>query len=198
MATAAEIRQGMIDRGIAPHIADAFILNFQDESGLNPSITEAVPNVHGTRGRGLYQLTGPRRDAYEARYGDAYDVDSQLDWMMHELQGPEARAAERIFSAPDTGSAAAAIVTHFLRPAAQHRDSRVARYTGGAMPSYGEAPQGRAGTRGPNALAQQPRQPDMNALAMMEMLRPPELQSNALNVADFLQPVGMNQMVRTF
>lgn len=49
-----------------------------------------------------------------------------------------------------------------------------------------------------NALATPPEDPALNALALMEMLRPPELQSNALNVADFLQPVSMNQMVRTF
>lgn len=133
-AEASAIRAGLIQRGMPEHIADAFILNFKDESGLNPSITEAAPNVHGTRGRGLYQLTGDRREAYEAKFGDRYDIDSQLDWLMYELNGPEARAGQAIFAAPDTGQAAAAIVSKFLRPAEKHRIARVARYTGSAYP----------------------------------------------------------------
>ncbi len=45
----------------------AFVMNFKDESGLDPGINEANPIVPGSRGGyGLYQLTGPRRKAYEA------------------------------------------------------------------------------------------------------------------------------------
>jgi hypothetical protein len=138
------IRTGLLSRGMAPHIADAFIMNFKDESGLNPGINEIAPTVPGSRGGfGLYQLTGPRRVAYEQfakeRGANPADVDAQLDFMMMELQGPESRAAKSIFAAPDTGSAAAAIVTNFLRPAEQHRNSRVAKYQGGGQQSQ---PQG--------------------------------------------------------
>jgi hypothetical protein len=138
------IRTGLLSRGMAPHIADAFIMNFKDESGLNPGINEIAPTVPGSRGGfGLYQLTGPRRVAYEQfakeRGANPADVDAQLDFMMMELQGPESRAAKSIFAAPDTGSAAAAIVTNFLRPAEQHRNSRVAKYQGGGPQSQ---PQG--------------------------------------------------------
>lgn len=131
------IRQGLISRGLPEHVADAFLMNMQDESGLNPGINEAAPTVPGSRGGyGLYQLTGPRRVAYE-QYAqqmgvDPSNVDAQLDFMMSELQGPEARAYQSIMSAPDTGSAAAAIVTDFLRPAEEHRNRRVAQYTGGS------------------------------------------------------------------
>lgn len=139
------IRQGLISRGLPEHIADAFILNFQDESGLNPGINEISPTVPGSRGGfGLYQLTGPRREAYEAfaadRGVDPADVDAQLDWLMYELQGPEAKAASSIMSAPDTGTAAAAIVNNFLRPAPEHRTARANRYMGGAGAGVSAAP----------------------------------------------------------
>jgi len=131
--SAPEIRQGLIDRGLQPHIADAFILNFQDESGLNPGINEKNPIVPGSRGGfGLYQLTGPRRREYEAfaaqRGVNPADVNAQLDFLMQELQGSEAGAAKSILSAPDTATAAQAIVNNFLRPAPEHRQARAAKY----------------------------------------------------------------------
>lgn len=131
--SAPEIRQGLIDRGLPPHIADAFILNFQDESGLNPGINEKNPIVPGSRGGfGLYQLTGPRRREYEAfaaqRGVDPADVNAQLDFLMKELHGSEAEAAKSILSAPDTATAAQAIVNNFLRPAPEHRQARAAKY----------------------------------------------------------------------
>lgn len=131
MTIADQIREGLIQRGMAPHIAEAFIWNFADESGLDPSVVERVPNVHGTRGRGLYQLTGPRRDAFEGRYGEDYSIDNQLDWLMYELEGPENRAWQRIQGAGTTGEAAVAIVSDFLRPAAEHRDRRAQAYLNG-------------------------------------------------------------------
>lgn len=131
--SAPEIRQGLIDRGLQPHIADAFILNFQDESGLNPGINEKNPIVPGSRGGfGLYQLTGPRRREYEAfaaqRGVDPADTNAQLDFLMNELQGSEAGAAKSILSAPDTATAAQAIVNNFLRPAPEYRQARAAKY----------------------------------------------------------------------
>lgn len=133
-AAAADLIARMEQRGLPRHIAEAFAINFQDESGLRPGAIEAEPNVHGTRGFGLYQLTGSRRTAYEAfaaqRGVDPSNIDAQLDWLMIELEGPERRAAEAIFAAQDTGTAAAEIVNRFLRPAEQHRARREARYRG--------------------------------------------------------------------
>lgn len=132
------IKAKLVDRGLPEHVADAFVMNFQDESGLNPGINEQNPTVPGSRGGfGLYQLTGPRRRAYEAYAAERGlpldSVDAQLDFMMTELQGPEASAFKSIMAAPDTGSAATAIVKDFLRPAPEHQASRSARYlkTGG-------------------------------------------------------------------
>ena len=132
----AAIRAGLIERGMPPHIADGFVMNFKDESGLNPGINEADPVVPGSRGGfGLAQWTGPRRVALEKfaaeRGASPADTNVQLDFLMTELQGPEAGAARSILAADDAGSAAAAIATDFLRPAPEHLSRRVAEYTGG-------------------------------------------------------------------
>jgi hypothetical protein len=54
------------------------------------------------------------------------------------LSGPEAKAGQAIMSAQDAPTAADAILRQFLRPAAEHVQTRSARYLGGggtAMPS---------------------------------------------------------------
>lgn len=134
-ASADAIRAGLVQRGLPEHVADGFLMNFQDESGLNPAVNEASPMVPGSRGGfGLSQWTGPRRKALEAfaaqRGVPVSDVDGQLDYLMTELQGPEANAMKSIMASTDAGSAAAAIAKDFLRPAQQHLDRRVAKYLG--------------------------------------------------------------------
>ena len=147
---AAAIREGLISRGLPDHVADGFVMNFQDESGLNPGINEAAPVVPGSRGGfGLAQWTGPRRVALE-RFADqrgtaVSDLNTQLDYLMTELAGPEAAAASQIMGAQDTGSAAAAIVNAFLRPAEEHRARRVAEYTGGQGTAYSGVQQPQSG-----------------------------------------------------
>lgn len=169
-----QVYNGLIQRGMTPDLAAAFILNFKDESGLNPGINEIAPIVPGSRGGyGLYQLTGPRRRAYEAYASERGlpldSVDAQLDFMMTELQGPEARAWERIQAAGNTGDAAAAIVTNFLRPAEEHRERREAKYRGTTY----QPPQGPAGMP-ENALATAPAAQPQNQLAQ------PQWQYNAM------------------
>lgn len=148
---ATRLRMKMIDGGLPEHVADGFLMNFQSESGMNPGINEQAPTVPGSHGGyGLYQLTGPRRRAYEAfaaqRGVDVADPDAQIEFMLGELQGPESRAAQSILAAPDAGTAAAAIARDFLRPAPEHLQRRVAEYTGGqglsASSMGGGAPQG--------------------------------------------------------
>lgn len=135
-AMAALVKTGLESRGMAPHVADAFVMNFRDESGLDPSINETSPTVPGSRGGfGLAQWTGPRRVALEdfakGQGKPASDMNVQLDFLMSELQGPEAAAGKGIMAAPDTASAATAIVNDFLRPAEAHRAARAAEYGGG-------------------------------------------------------------------
>lgn len=128
------IKKKLMARGLPSHVATAFAINFQDESGLQSDINEANPIVKGSRGGyGLYQLTGPRRVAYEnfaenlgADYGSE---DAQLDWLVKELHGPEKSAWGKIKNTDSVSGAAVAIVEHFLRPAEKHRKSRSSRYS---------------------------------------------------------------------
>lgn len=140
VAGADNIRSGLIERGLPEHVADGFVMNFKDESGLDPGINEREPIVPGSRGGyGLAQWTGPRRRALEAYAAErgvpVSDADMQLDFLMHELGGSESAAAKSIMSAGSSGEAAAAIVNDFLRPAETHRASRERRYLGGASPA---------------------------------------------------------------
>jgi hypothetical protein len=135
-ADPASIKAGLVARGMPEHIADGFVMNFQDESGMNPGINEVAPLVPGSRGGfGLAQWTGPRRKALEAFAASqgkpVSDVDVQLDFLMSELQGPESAAWSKISGAQNAGEAGAAIVNSFLRPAEQHRSAREAEYLGG-------------------------------------------------------------------
>lgn len=134
-ASAEAIRAGLVKRGLPEHAANGILMNLQDESGLNPSINEASPLVPGSRGGfGLAQWTGPRRKGLEAfaaeRGVPVDDTDMQLDFLMSELQGPEAGAMKSLAASQDAGSAAAAFARDFLRPAQSHLDSRVAKYLG--------------------------------------------------------------------
>jgi len=143
-----QVYDGLLARGIPEHVAQGFMMNFQDESGFNVDITEAEANVHGTFGKGLYQLTGARRDAFEAKYGNDYSIDNQLDFMMEELGGSESAAAQAIFNTSNAGEAGAAIVRNFLRPAQEHQDSRSAAYL-----RSGSAPITSNGAQSPAAAA---------------------------------------------
>lgn len=147
-ADANAIREGLISRGLPSNVADAFVVNFQDESGLNPGINEAAPIVPGSRGGfGLAQWTGPRRVALEdfaSQRGVApSDTNTQLDFLVNELKGSEAGAAKSILGAKDTAGAAQAIVNNFLRPAEQHRAERANRYAslGGDVSPQAMAPE---------------------------------------------------------
>lgn len=177
--------EGLVARGMPQHVAEAFAWNARDESRMDPGINEIAPLVPGSRGGfGLMQWTGPRRKALEAfaeeRGVDVADPDLQLDFLMTELQGPEAGAAKAIYAAPDTKTAAVAIVNKFLRPAESNRVKRERDYLGGSA-DYQFA----GGMPERNALAGvQAPQTAQNALAK------PEFQwvDMRQDVAPFLRP----------
>lgn len=141
---AERIKGKLEERGLPSHIAKGFTMNFADESGFDPIINEREPLVKGSRGGfGIYQLTGPRRVAYEKFVAERginpndlmAQEDAQLDWLMYELENTENSAWQKIKTAEDEGTAAALIVKHFLRPSKEHMVSRVAKYTG-RKPEY--------------------------------------------------------------
>lgn len=127
-----QIYEGLLKRGMEPHIAQGFMSNFRDESAFKLDVVEAEANVHGTFGKGLYQRTGSRRTSYEAQNGNDWSLDTQLDALMVELETSEKGAWDKIKNTKTAGEAGAAIVTDFLRPAAKHRRARVASYMDGS------------------------------------------------------------------
>lgn len=163
---------GLIQRGMPRHIAEAFAWNARDESRMDPGINEIAPVVPGSRGGyGLMQWTGPRRKALEAfaaeRGVDVSDPNLQLDFLMTELQGPEAAAWKAISGAADTPTAAAAIVNKFLRPAEVNRAKREKAYLGGSV-DYTPAGGAYAGNALAGPQGGQSTQPRQNALAQMQ------------------------------
>lgn len=130
------VREGLIKRGMAPHLADGFILNFGDESSFN---TSAVGDNGSSLG--IAQWHGPRKAALEVFAKETgrpvHDTDVQLDHLMRELEGPEAAAWKKIQATTTPGAAAAAIVNHFERPAEVHRAAREKKYL-----AYGAGPMG--------------------------------------------------------
>jgi hypothetical protein len=160
-----EVYQGLIDRGIPATAAQGIVMNLRDESGLDPGINEQNPTVPGSRGGfGLAQWTGPRRNAlegYAASVGrPVSDAETQLDFLVSELQGPEKKAFKLTLGAGTPGAAASIFAKEFLRPAKANLDRRVAQYSGeNALGGYAQ---------------QQP--PDMNALmALLQQQQKPQM-----------------------
>ena len=137
-AEAEYIKQGLVSRGLPEHVAEGFVWNMQDESGLDPGINERNPIVEGSRGGyGLYQLTGPRRRAYEKvateKGRDFNDIDLQLDFLVNELKTTEKRAGSLLSKTSTPQEAAAVIVEDFLRPSKEHMVRRRDKYLQGGM-----------------------------------------------------------------
>lgn len=130
-ASANWVTEGLVARGMAPHVAEGFARNFHDESGLNPNAVGDNGNAFG-----VAQWNGPRKASLEAFAANAgkppSDRNVQLDFLMSELQGPEAGAWSQISSAQNANDAAVAVLNSFERPAEVHRARREAAYRGGS------------------------------------------------------------------
>ena len=125
-----EVIQGLLRRGVPPHIAAGIAGNIAVESGFNPGINEIRPVVPGSRGGfGLFQHTGPRRRALEAfaqqRGTPVGDLDTQLDFALQELRTTEKAAGEELFKARTAEDAARIFSERFLRPGVPHLDRRI-------------------------------------------------------------------------
>lgn len=131
---ASYIRDGLVKRGMDPHLADGFVMNFKDESDFNASAVGDNGNAFG-----LAQWNGPRMRALYAFADEkgvsAADPDLQMDFLMHELSTSESGSWGKIKGAKTAGEAGMLIVNHFERPSESHRARRGAAYLG-ATPSY--------------------------------------------------------------
>lgn len=128
---ALEIYNYLLEQGLPEHVALAVMDSYQSESGMDPGINEIKPLVEGSRGgRGLYQLTGPRRKEYEAEYGTDYAWKDQVDFMLKEGATTEKKAWDQVLASPDRKSAVKAMTTKFLRPAVDNSDHRYGSWDG--------------------------------------------------------------------
>jgi hypothetical protein len=112
-------------RGFSRPVAEGIVAGMGSESGLDPTINERDPTVLGSRGGfGLYQLTGPRRIAFERWASEngknVNDDQAQIDFMMTEFAGPERKAYDALIQSPDAQSAATVFTDQFLRPGVSH------------------------------------------------------------------------------
>ena len=113
-------------KGYNHQTSSALIGNMIQESGagLNTSAVGDNGNAFG-----IAQWNGPRRRAYLAyakqRGADPADLNSQIDFLDHEMKTSEAGAAKRITEAPDLQSATLAASKHFWRPGIPHNARRV-------------------------------------------------------------------------
>ena len=139
--TSDQVVAGLVRRGVPLHVAQGVAMNFRDESGFETGIQERNPRA-GRGGYGLAQWTGPRRvglENYAAQRGaSTADPDVQLDYFMAENAGPERAAWSQVMQAPTAQQAASQFVTHWERPAPEHRASRVNRYLNATPGSVGQ------------------------------------------------------------
>ena len=112
---AAAVRDGLIKRGMDPDTATAFAANALHESAANPNTGPGDGGVS----QGLFMWNGPRNTAYQQLYGhtpQGAPLDEQLDFVMHELNGPESLARDRITQAQGVDAKAAQVSEAYLRP----------------------------------------------------------------------------------
>jgi hypothetical protein len=118
-ATAARAKlvvEGLVARGMKPADAIGFAANAVQESAANPNTGAGDMGAS----HGLLQWRGDRLDGFVQKFGHTPEhgnLDEQLDYVIHELSGPEASAWKMIQAAPDDPMArAAAISQHYERP----------------------------------------------------------------------------------
>lgn len=106
------VYQGLVERGMDPATALGFAANAVQESRANHATN---PGDMGAS-HGLLQWRGDRLARYVSLHGHAPekgDLNEQLDYIIHEVKGPEARAWQAIQSAPQNPAARAAAVSEF-------------------------------------------------------------------------------------
>ena len=130
-AMKALVRTGLISRGLPEHVADGIMMNIADESGFNLGAVGDNGNAFG-----LVQWNGPRKAALEqfaaGRGSSPGDLDTQLDFLVQELEGPERGAYDSLLRTGSASEAAVAFLNDFERPAETHRSRREAKYRSGS------------------------------------------------------------------
>jgi len=104
MADGNAIYKGLLERGFTAPQAAALAGNIQQESSFDPTALNA-----GSGAQGLMQWRLDRRtglsDYAKATGRDPSDVDAQLDYLVHEMTGPEAKNSAAFLKAGDVETA---------------------------------------------------------------------------------------------
>jgi hypothetical protein len=159
LTRAAAVRDGLMARGMQPDGAIAFAANALHESAAK---WDTRPGDGGAS-HGLFQINGPRLDAFKAANGgllpEQTSLDKQLDFVVSELHGSESTALGRIMGAQGVADKAAQVSEAFLRPKdtvpEMQRRSATALRLAKAWGGQGAAP-GTATTAGVPAPSAQP------------------------------------------
>lgn len=126
-------------KGFAPHHAAGIVGNFAQESGGNPAIVggNVLPNDPHSVGFGQWnreRLYGGKGYTglipfAKQRGTSPNDLQTQLDYMVDELQGPERKAYDRLLSAKTVDEAARAFGEAYERPRKQYAnyENRIAQ-----------------------------------------------------------------------
>lgn len=113
ISRAHQVYLGLVQRGMDPETAIGFAANAVQESRANPA-TDA-----GDMGasHGLMQWRDDRYAGFQSKFGNSTNLDDHLDYVMHEISGPEAKAWQAIqAAAQDPASKAVAVSQFYERP----------------------------------------------------------------------------------
>ena len=105
-----DVYQGLVARGLDPATAIGFAANAVLESRANPATGAGDMGAS----HGLMQWRGPRYEGFVGKFGDSTNLDDHLDYIMHEINGPEAKAWQAIQTAANDPAAKAAAVSQFF------------------------------------------------------------------------------------
>lgn len=103
-----DIVSGFIQRGYSPVHAAALAGHIAQESGNDPTNINQQEGAHGLLQWRLDRWTGLQNFA-KAQGRSPLDPDIQMDFVTHELHGPEAKAGAGFLAATDLPSASAAL-----------------------------------------------------------------------------------------
>ncbi|KEP68807.1 hypothetical protein DL1_08445 [Thioclava dalianensis] len=119
--------QRLTSNGVSPVMASALVGNMMQESGAGLN-TGAVGDNGNAYGAG--QWNGPRKRAYldfaQSRGSNPDDLNTQVDFLLHEGQTSEKSAWQAIMSANDPQEAARIASNKFWRPGVPHTENRMA------------------------------------------------------------------------
>lgn len=108
------------NKGMAPHVAAGIIGNLMQESGHSLSTKAYNPDDLGSPSYGLAQWRGSRLEALKKYAGDNISkLNTQLDFLVHELNTTESRAMSKLKTSSNAEEAAIMVSKYYERP---HKD----------------------------------------------------------------------------